>query len=245
MACDSAGNLYVAEFFNDTMFQVSRGGGAANAFATGFNDPTGLAFDSAGTLYVANNGNGTVSQVTQTVAVPFTVGGSAVSGMDYIGLTASPLTFGIGQTTQHITGTLLSDPGPTQTLTLTLDAPGGRDLSSPAVNTLTITEPAAVQFGTGGETVSESTGSFSIPVTVSGIPSSKVSPFAAGFSTPFGLAFDAAGNFYVANLEGGTVSEVPAAAGRPPPSPPGSIVPLPWPLTPLATSGSATQATTR
>ncbi len=55
------------------------------------------------------------------------------------------LTFGIGQTTEDITGTLLSDPGPSQTLTFSLGTPMGNGaLGSPSVNTLTITEPAAV-----------------------------------------------------------------------------------------------------
>ena len=110
-----------------------------------------------------------MSKVSQTVTVPFTLGGTAVSGVAFSGVTASPLTFGIGQTTQDITGTLLSDPGPSQTLTFTLGTPtGGATLGSPSVNTLTINEPAVVQFSTGSETVNESAGTFSIPVTVSG-----------------------------------------------------------------------------
>ena len=95
-----------------------------STFASGFNNPFGLAFD-AGNLYVANDGNNTVSEVSETVTVPFTLGGTAVAGIDYSGVTASPLTFGIGQTTQDITGTLLSDPGPSQTLTFTLGTPTG------------------------------------------------------------------------------------------------------------------------
>jgi hypothetical protein len=60
------------------------------------------------------------------------------------------LTFGIGQTTQDITGRLLSDPGPNQTLTFTLGTPtGGAALGSPSVNTLTITETPGVGPGPG------------------------------------------------------------------------------------------------
>ncbi len=60
---------------------------------------------------------------TETASVPFSLGGTAVSGVAFSGVTASPLTFGVGQTTVDITGTLLSDPGPDQTLTLTLGTP--------------------------------------------------------------------------------------------------------------------------
>jgi hypothetical protein len=80
----------------------------------------------------------------QTVPVPITLGGTAVAGTAFSGVTASPLTFAVGQITQNISGTLLSEPGPSQTLTLTLGTPtGGAVLGGPSVNTLTITEPAA------------------------------------------------------------------------------------------------------
>ena len=88
------------------------------------------------------------------MTVPFTLGGTAVAGTDYSGVTASPLIIPAGQTTPTITGTLLADPGPSQTLTFTLGTPTGASLGSPAANTLTITEPAMVQFSTGSETVS-------------------------------------------------------------------------------------------
>ena len=128
------------------------------------------------------------------VFVPFTLGGSAVAGVDYSGATASPLTFAIGQTTVDITGTLLSDPGPTHTLTLTLGTPtGGVGLGARSVNTLTIDEVPTVQFGTAGETVDVTVGTFSshgpvtagkfsIPVTVSGTPvgTPTVFPYASG-----------------------------------------------------------------
>jgi hypothetical protein len=114
-----------------------------STFASGFNGSWGLAFDSAGNLYVDNEGNNTVSLVNETVTVPFALGGTAVAGVDYSGVTSSPLKFAIGHTTLDITGTLLSDPGPSQTLTLTLGTPRGNSaLGNISVNTLTINEPA-------------------------------------------------------------------------------------------------------
>ena len=116
--------------------------GVVSTFASGFNDPVGLAFD-AGNLYVDNDGDNTMSKFTETLTVPFALGGTAASGVAYGGVTAGLLSFGIGQTTQDITGKLLADPGPTQTLTFTLGTPaGGAVLGSPSVNTLTITNRA-------------------------------------------------------------------------------------------------------
>jgi hypothetical protein len=110
-----------------------------STFASGFSSPVGLAFDAAGNLFVANFNN-TVSEVSMSVSVPFTLGGTATLGTDYSNVTAGPLVIPFGQTTGTITGTLLDDPGPSQTLTFTLGTPTGADLGSPSVNTLTIDE---------------------------------------------------------------------------------------------------------
>jgi hypothetical protein len=143
LAVDAAGNLYVANSDNGTVSMVPEAGGMPSTFASGFNGSWGLAFDSAGNLYVANEGNNTVSVVNETVTVPFALGGTAVAGVDYSGVRSSPLKFEIGQTTVYITGTLLSDPGPSQTLTFTLGTPRGDSaLGNISVNTLTINEPA-------------------------------------------------------------------------------------------------------
>ena len=104
------------------MFEVTPAG-VVSTLVTGLNVPDGLAFDAAGNLYVASGGSNTVDKVSQDVAVPFTLGGTAASGVAYSGVTPSPLLFGLGQTTMNITGTLLSDPGPTQTITFTLGTP--------------------------------------------------------------------------------------------------------------------------
>ncbi len=206
---DSSGNLFIADG-GSTVSEVTPAG-TVSTLVSGLNAPDGLAFDAAGDLFVANGGDGTVVKLIDTVAVPFTLGGTAASGKDYSGVTASPLTFGIGQTTVNITGKLRSDPGLDRTLTFTLGTPtGGAVLGSPSVNTLTIAEPASVQFSTGRETVSQNTGTFSIPVTITGTPNgtSTVSPFASGFDEPVGLAVNAAGNLYVANTSNGTVDKV-------------------------------------
>ena len=75
---------------------------------------------------------------------------------------------------------------------------------------------STANFASDSETVDESAGTFSIPVTVSGTPDGTptVSTFSSGFSGPYGLAFDAAGNLYVAGGGDRTVSKVPPRAAR-------------------------------
>jgi hypothetical protein len=77
----------------------------------------------------------------QTVSVFFTLGGTAVNGTDYGGVTSSPLVIAAGQTTATITGTLLPDPGTNPTLTFTLTGSANATLSGITTNTLTIIEP--------------------------------------------------------------------------------------------------------
>ncbi len=127
------------------------------------------------------------------VTVPFTLSGTAASVVVFSGLTASPLTFGLGQTIEDITGKLLADPGPNQTMTFTLGAPtGGAALGNPSVSSLTINEHPTVQFKTGSETVNEAAGTFSIPVTISGALSgggTVTVPFELGGTAVSGVAF--------------------------------------------------------
>jgi len=103
LAVDSAGNLYVAEFFNDTIRKVTPAGvvttlaGTAGQLgstdgtgsAARFSSPEEVAVDAAGNLYVADAGNDTVRKLsiasvlaqtglTGTSAVPANV---ALSGL--------------------------------------------------------------------------------------------------------------------------------------------------------------------
>ncbi len=73
--------------------------------------------------------------------------------------------------------------------------------------TVAVNTPVTVQFSAASETVNVTAGTFSIPVAVT----PTVSTFASGFSDPQGLAFDAAGNLYVANDGNNTVSKVTPA----------------------------------
>ena len=68
-----------------------------------------------------------------------------------------------------------------------------------------------MSFSTGSETVNETAGTFSIPVTLSGTAAPHRRHLRLRVQHPDGLAFDAAGNLYVANSGNDTVSEVTPA----------------------------------
>ena len=148
---------------------------------------------------------------TDTVTVPFTLGGTAVSGIAFSGVTASPLTFGVGQTTADITGTLLSDPGPSQTLTLTLGTPTGGRRPGQSLG------QHADHHRAGGGAVQHRQRDRERERRHVQHPGDRL-----GHAhrldlrlrvqrSPYGLAFDAAGNLYVANAGDDTVSKVTPA----------------------------------
>ncbi|TCO94115.1 DNA-binding beta-propeller fold protein YncE [Chthoniobacter flavus] len=223
MAFDSAGYLYAATIAGTNLWefsQIAPDGTVAGNIPLNFGvAPAGVTFDQSGNLYF---GNGTtLVQLAPTVSVPFTLGGTAQSGVDYTAVT-SPLTIVNGQTAGTITGLLLLDPPTSQTLTFTLGTPTGASLGSATVNTMTIVEPssaATVQFTTDSETVNQSAGTFSIPLTLTGsaTPSftngalAAPSVFATNVSNSASaswLTIDSVGNLYVSNHNFGDISRI-------------------------------------
>jgi ribosomal protein S11 len=96
IAADNAGNLYVADTFNNTIRKLTPAGtnwvvstiaGTAGSFGADdgtsalarFNSPSGLAMDKTGNLYVADTGNHTIRKLTPvgTNWVVSTIAGSA------------------------------------------------------------------------------------------------------------------------------------------------------------------------
>jgi hypothetical protein len=126
--------------------------------------------ENAGTFSVTVNLS-LASPVDTTI--PFTVGGTAVSGTNYSGVTPSPLVIPAGQTSGTITGTLLDDGhfDVNKTLTVTLGTPTNAILGSTTATTLTINESdlaPVVALATATQTANENSGTFTIQVNLTG-----------------------------------------------------------------------------
>ena len=94
IAVDSAGNVYVADYGDNTIRKITpagvvttlagRAGVGGNADGTGaaatFNRPTGVAVDSAGNVYVADTFNGTIREITPAGVVTTMVGTPGQTG---------------------------------------------------------------------------------------------------------------------------------------------------------------------
>src|SRR5207248_587153 len=61
---DSAGNLFVSNFGNNTIEKFTPGGIRSVFASSGLSQPEGLAFDSSGNLYAANWNDNTIEKFT-------------------------------------------------------------------------------------------------------------------------------------------------------------------------------------
>lgn len=94
IAVDTAGNVIVADFGNDTIRNITSAGvvstlagvapapGSADGVgaAASFNAPQGMASDSSGNLYVADSGNNTIRVISPSGAVKTLAGSTGVTG---------------------------------------------------------------------------------------------------------------------------------------------------------------------
>ena len=142
--------------------------------------------------------------------VPFTLGGTAGAGVDFSGVTASPLVIKAGQLSGTITGTLIDDGKfntSNKTLTLTLGTPTNATVGATATDTLTITESdpkPTVSFSSATQSVNETNGAFTVTVKLSAAS-------AVATTIPFTLGGTAVNG---ADFSGVTASPLVIAAGQ-------------------------------
>ena len=192
IACDSAGNLYVADASNNDIRKVTPAGVVSTlAGATGptgsqdgtgdsarFNQPSGVAVDSTGNVYLADTGNGTIRKVSSAGAVT-TLAGTPVNR----GSVDGP---GVGALFNAPTG-------------LAVDAAGNlyaADSTNATIRKITPTGVVSTLAGLAGHRGE-----------ADGIGN------AARFNFPNGVAVDGAGSIYVADTYNHTIRKItPAGA---------------------------------
>ena len=219
VAVDSAGNRYIADSAAHVVCKVDASGiisivagtgasgdggdgGAANA--AGLNSPGGVAVDGTGNLYIADTGNDRIRKVTASSGV--------ISGSSIISTVA---------------GTLSRPVGPT----------GYNGDNQPAGNAW-LNNPSGVAFdGAGNLYIADRTNNRIRKVTVCGGTISGACPITtvAGYGDgttlgtfdrdgqttanvnsidqPMGVAFDSAGNFYIADMGNHRIRKVNASTG--------------------------------
>ncbi|MGC2458290.1 MAG: NHL repeat-containing protein [Gallionellaceae bacterium] len=190
IATDSAGNVYVADSWNNTIRKITQSGvvstlagvpGVTGGSADGtgvkasFSLPNGVATDSAGNVYVADTGNNAIRKITQSGVVSTLAGVAGVTGSaDGTGVKAS-FSYPTGIATDSAGNVYVADKGNNAIRKIT---PAGE------VSTLV-----------GARVVGSSDGSGA----------------AASFDYPTGIATDSAGNLYVVDYGNNTIRKITPA----------------------------------
>jgi streptogramin lyase len=197
LAVDSSGNLYVADYGNNTVRKVTPGGAAYTTYsgvvstlagsagnagyangtggAAQFNNPAGLTFDSQGNLYVADTGNNTIRKITS-------------SGM---------VTTAAGSPTDRSN---LSRNG--QLILARFNAPNAVAVDSSNNLYVADTGNSEIRLVTAAGVVSTLAGTAGLRGFTDGVGSG------AHFNIPEGLALDSSGNVYVADTYNDAIREV-------------------------------------
>jgi sugar lactone lactonase YvrE len=236
VATDSAGNVYVADFGNDTIRKITPDGlvttlaGAAGmqgsidgmGAAARFNGPYGVAVDASGNVYVADFGNDTIRKITPDGLVTTLAGAAGMqASIDGIGAAArfnGPYGAAVDASgnvyvadTGNDTIRKITPAGVVTTLAGTAGAAGSTDGIGAAA---TLFAPQGVATDSAGNLYVAS-GSTIRKITPAGVVSTfaggKVDTCgmaycstdgmgaAASFGGPVGVAADSAGNIYVAD----------------------------------------------
>jgi sugar lactone lactonase YvrE len=192
IAADSAGNLYVADAFNNAIRKITvagevstlagsagvagRGSADGSGSAARFFNPAGIATDTAGNLYVADTGNQTIRKITAAGVVSTLAGSVGVCGSANGSGTAAQFCSPAGIATDTAGNLYVADTG-NQTI---------RKITAAG-------EVSTLAGGVGVTGSADGNGS------------------AAQFNRPVGIAVDTAGNLHVTDTGNATIRQITPA----------------------------------
>ena len=257
IAFDSAGNLWVADSGNNRVLEFSAGNLITNGFATNvigqtsftsgsfgttantLNSPVGIAFDSAGNLWVADSGNNRILEFTAnnliTGASATNVIGQTSFNLGSSGTTANTLHYPEGIAFGSAGNLWVADLGNNRVLEFSANnlitgasatnviGQTSFNLGSSGTTANTLYSPKGIAFDSAGNLWVADSGNnrvleFSAGNLITGASATNVigqTSFTSGsfgttantLNSPVGIAFDSAGNLWVADVENNRVIE--------------------------------------
>jgi len=199
LAVDGAGDVFVADEYNNRIVELPGGGGAQTTVGSGLHYPLGVAVDGAGDVFIADTFN------NRLVEVP--AGGGSQITLPFSGID-SP--FGVAA---DVTGDVFA-----------VDAGNNRVLELPTDDTAQITLPFTALFQPTGVAV-DGVGDVFVANFLNGVGPLVELPagggaqitVASGIDQPYGVAVDGAGDPFITDSGNNRVLEFPAAGGTPTP----------------------------
>ncbi len=197
VAVDASGIVYVTDSDAGTIYKLSACGCTEVAIGTGFNEPNGLAIDGAGNVYVADSGNNLVDMISP-------VGGYFVN-------TTLPAGLRMNDTTGVISGKpkKLSTAANYIITGWDADGPGSAIVNitvvAPPVPVISYATPQTYVAGTAITPLNPSNSGGAVA-----FPAYNDTPIniGSGFSSPYGVALDAAGDIYIADAGNGAIKKI-------------------------------------
>src|ERR1035441_7622668 len=237
VAVDAHGNVFVADFNNNAVKEIVAGtngaaAGTVNANSTmivvgsGFSNPEGVAVDRYGNVFVADRGHNLVKEIIADT------GSTAGAGK----VDSNSTVIQVGGTFDDSHGVAVDTSGDVFVTSFTSGclyeivagtgtATSGTVNASSTVNTVNSSSfslPSGVAVDTSGDVFVADYYHNAVKEVVAGTgtagagtvnSSSTVSTVGSGFSLPSGVAVDASGNVFVADLNNNAVKEIVAGTG--------------------------------
>jgi sugar lactone lactonase YvrE len=240
LALDVAGNIYIADKFNNrirkmtpdgtvsTVAGVSFGGYKDGpAAAAQFQSPTGVAVDGRGYIYVADQGNNRI-RVISTDGMVSTLAGTGVAGFSDGAGNVAKFKYPAGVAVDAAGVVYVADAGNNRIRRISIAGvvtqwvgDGNAGFKDAAGALAELNNPTGVAVGPAGVVYVVDAGNNSIRKIVSGVISTLAGNGVAGdadgmgtaaaFNSPYGLAVDGAGNILVTDVNNGRVREITPA----------------------------------
>jgi sugar lactone lactonase YvrE len=175
--------IFVSDIGTNSIYTISSTG-VKNTFATGLNNPAGLAVDASGNLFVADTNSNTIYKFDPTGTNKSTFTSNNLS---------SPIALAFAPSGDLFVGN-------TYSRTIDVFKPDGSFFETlPQIFGVGDNIPLALAFDTNGTLYDTQTGDGQFSGTINVFDSTGPITLVSGLSYPFGLVFDANGNLLVSN----------------------------------------------